>query len=158
MLRSNNGQYTVFATLMSCTETSYTSYWSTSIITVVRTVPCPIYTSYTTLITWSCPGNCPGPGPESDVPPICDPASYTHCEDGTIAILSTQYSTGAYAPAITTNGGIAYTTYIPANYSTSFAPFVGNGHPDGLPACESTTFGIACIASPCYALTSSQIS
>jgi hypothetical protein len=150
-LRSNNGQYTVFATLMSYTETSYTSYWSTSIITVVSTVPCPIYTSYTTLTTWDCPGNCPEP-------PLCDPASCTTCEDGTTTILSTEYRPGDYAPAIVTSGGIAYTTNIPEDQCSSFAPFVGNGNPDGLPPCETTTSDIACIASPCYTLTSSQIS
>lgn len=136
---------------MSYSESTLLSYWSTQTITVITTVPCEVYTTYTTLTTQNCPNNCP-----DATPTVCDPKSCTQCGSGTTAILSTQYSADEIAPATVYADYTIFGTSILGSQCTSYAQFVDDGSPWDLPSCGPTTIPpvvesyTTCIASPCF--------
>ena len=131
--------------MLSWTESSWYSYYSTQIITYVTTIPCEIFTSYTTLTTQNCPEHCT----TGFLRTICSPKS---CAANGI-IVETTYNAGDFAPALVTGPAYSYSITISADQCTSTAAFVDNGNPAGLPAC-STTVDLVCIASPCLVYSS----
>ena len=124
-------------TVVSWSESYYYSYRSTEIITVTTLVPCPVYTSYTTVTqceSCGCPGCGPGPGP---VALVCSPKTCSAQSYDIIYYESTAYGVGEYAPASASGGT---TTYIAANQCSQFASFVPIGYAGaGISACGDQT-------------------
>ena len=149
---SVSSQWTVVPTVVSWSESSYLSYGSTTVITIVTTVPCPVYTSYTTLTTTDCPGGCPGPVGA----PVCMTKTCSTLVNDVVYFSPTAYDPGQYAPAGLTANGVVETTYIDASQCSTWAPFVdpGWGGSD-ITCCGGVTtpvpvVGATCIYKPCW--------
>jgi hypothetical protein len=134
--------------VLSWTESSWYSYYSTQTITYITTIPCSIFTTYTTLTTQNCPEHCTTGIPQT----ICSPKS---CAANGM-VVEEAYSAGDLAPALVTGPAYAYPITIFADQCTSTAAFVDNSNPAGLPAC-STTVDLVCIASPCLVYSSYKV-
>lgn len=134
---------------MSYSESYWTSYIDTTIVTITSTIPCETYISYTTTYVCarcSCP-NCPPSNPQT----TCLSKS---CSAGPDTVGTATYDPDESAPAlITTPGGSSSYGYVPATLCPAFYPFNSDATPTaGMTACASVPVPPpteTCLASPC---------
>lgn len=114
---------------MGWTESYYTSYWSTQIITLTSTIPCLITTSYTTTYVYDC-NECHG----GQTSTICSSKSCSYNDD---SVEPTNFNPGESAQAnlVDANSNVLGQTQVEADHCSVWYPFNENADPESLPEC-----------------------